>query len=310
MLNTGTITAATAAAPVLAESEVLDAEVGGEAGADDEVIVEEDVVEGNGKRTRKTRKFTLWNFVDRIDASYAYCKCGCLDTDGVERKKYFAANTGCVKRHVEKVHPQLYSLFSNCQNNLGNYNELIDTIARLDGEAVQKAGKRRRQSDQFFTKGLKLDKAVTNELRLVLWAVVNGISRNALNDPLFDSYLRGLGCQAAPNRHTLQEQHLPVLDQMVTETMREQLQKVQCVSLSSDGWRDRARRDWINIVVTWCEASQSNPKKWEIYSIEPELIFLPSSATADSIAFLINSALDTVVRSLSSLGVRVVLNLH
>jgi hypothetical protein len=265
-------------------------EEGGEA-----AVVEVDVVGANGKRTRETRKFTLWNFVDRIDANFAYCKCGCLENDGASRKKFSAPNTGLVRRHVEKLHPRLYSLFSNCQNNLGNYNELITAIAALDGAAVEKVAKRRRHSDQFFIKSSKLDRAAATDLRLVLWAVANGISRNALNDTLFDSYLKSLGCDIPPNRQTLQERHLPVLDDLVTSSMIDQLKSVLSVSTSSDGWRDRARRDWINVVVTWCDVSATDPKKWEIYSIEPDLIFLPSSATADTIAYLINNALDSVV---------------
>jgi hypothetical protein len=251
------------------------------------------------KEKRVTKKFTLWNFVDRIDGSYAYCKCGCLENDGSSRKKYYVNNSGNITPHLEKYHPNIYSLYSNCLNNVGNYNELIDSINALDFEAQRKTKKRKKDIDLFFEKAGKMDKAITNELRLMLWAITNGISRNALNDPLFDSYLLGVGSSIAPNRHTMHDRHLPILDNLITDDMIEQLKNVQSVSLSSDGWRDRARRDWINVVVTWCDASLENSKRWSIFNVEPDLIFLPTSATSESIAYLINSALDNVVLSLS-----------
>jgi hypothetical protein len=282
--------------PVPGHTVALPAAVQIDEGIEDEDIVEEvDEVDGNGKRSRKTRKFTFWNFVEKIDATNSYCKCGCLDSDGLSRKKYSTPFSGAIKRHVEKIHPQLYSLFLNCKQNRGNINELTESIAKLDGESVAKAAKRRRRSDSFFSKAVGLEMAVTSDLRLLLWAVTNGISRNALNDPLFDAYLKSLGSQLASNRHTLQDQYLPALDDLVVDTMSSELKEVKCIALSSDGWRDRARRDWINIVLSWISTSRLNLKKWEIFSVEPDLIYLPSSATADTIAYLINDSLESVV---------------
>jgi hypothetical protein len=258
---------------------------------------DEEVEVGAGpKRARITRKFTFWNFVDKIPGSTdSFCKCGCLDDGGVLRLRYATPNTGAVRRHVEKHHKSLFTKFEACIAKRGNLNELLEDIERLNGEATEKATKRRRKSDSFWARSTKLEKDVASNLRLLAWSISCGVSRNALNDILFDAYHKSLGCQPPSNRHLIQDSYLPAFDELVRASMVEDLKNVPCVSLSSDGWRDKARRDWINVVVQWIGDSKKFPKKWDIKVVEPDLIFLPSSATADTIAYLINGSLELFV---------------
>ncbi len=209
-----------------------------------EIEVEE--IDGNGKRTRKTRKLTNWSFVDRIDNNSSYCKCGCLDADGFDRKKLVTPTSGAITPHVKKKHPELWSMKTQLKINRGNLNQLLEKIEELNGGAVAKAKRQRRGSQKFWLKSIDLEPKVISELKLLLWSISNGISRNAINDPLFDSYIRSLGAEVAPNRHTLQSQHLPILDELVRYSYLEDLKEIPSVALSSDGWRDRHRRDWIN----------------------------------------------------------------
>lgn len=264
---------------------------------DDEegVQLEVEAVDGTGKRTRVTRKFTLWNFVVRDGASHSLCKCGCLDDVGLGRKRYSTPSSGLVKRHLAACHPHLLLEYSNLKANRGNLNQLLETIERLDGEALQQAAKKRRRSDSFWAKALKLEASVASDLRLLIWAISNGISRNSLNDPLFDTYLKSLGAQASPNRHALQESCLPILDRFVTDSFSSELNGIASVALSSDGWRDRTRRDWVNIILAFIVDSVTE-KKWNIRVIEPDLILIPGSATANTIALLINESLERIVR--------------
>ena len=263
---------------------------------DDDVGVDlvEEVVDGAGKRTRVSRKFTLWNFVIRDGPNNSLCKCGCLDENGLLRKKISTPSSGAIRRHLAAVHPELFAQFSDLKHNRGNSNQLVETIDRLDGEAVQKAGKKRRNSDRFWAKAIDLETSVASDLRLLIWAISCAISRNSLNDPLFDAYLKSLGAKPSPNRHELQESCLPVLDRFVTESFTSELNGVASVALSSDGWRDRSRRDWINIILAFIVDSVTE-KKWIIRVIEPDLIFMPGSATAQTIALLINESLERVV---------------
>ena len=262
---------------------------------DDSEIVEEATVEApGGKRTRTTRKFTLWNFVSRIDATNSFCKCGCLDNDGIERKKYFTGSTGNIKRHVAKLHPTLLTMFEDIKTHRGNITQLLEKIEELDGNAIGKAAKKRRNSDRFWTKALDIGPAVVADLRLLMWSIANGISRNSLNDILFDAYLKSIGAQAATNRHTLQEQHLPILDQLVRDSHISDLKDIMSAAISSDGWRDKHRRDFINVVIAFIKCHETK-KLWLIKVVEPDLIFLPTSATADTIAYLINNVLNEVV---------------
>lgn len=275
------------AGPVDPQEEADEAEEG-------EVEVEE--VDVNGKRTRKTRKTTFWIFAERIDAKTSFCKCGCFETGRrVGRLKYATSSTGNISRHVETLHPELFSAFQNAKDNRGNWTTLLEEIDRLNGDSVQQLAKQRRHSDSFWAKAVDLEPAVASDLRLLLWAISNSISRNSLNDPLFDAFLKSLGSNPSPNRHTLQSQYLPVLDGFVIDSFSDDLEGILSVALSSDGWRDRARRDWINIVLAFI-VNAKNGKKWLIRVIEPDLIFLPSSATAETIAYLINNALEPLVR--------------
>jgi hypothetical protein len=179
-------------------------------------------------------------------------------------------------------------------NNTDNVNGLKEHIDARYADSLAYTNKKRKKQGKLEFKAVKLDKAVVSELRLMLWAVSNGISRNSLNDPLFDDFMKSLGTHLAPNRHTLQDEHLFVLDQLVLESIREKLKGVPCVSISSDGWRDNSRRDWINVVITWCGESPEK-KTWKIFCVEPDLIFLPTSATAEAIAYLINQSVDSIV---------------
>ena len=144
-----------------------------------------------------------------------------------------------------------------------------------------------------------LDKQVRSSLKLLMWAVSNNIPRIALNDVLFDSYHRDIGAPTVPNRHDLQAEYLPELDLLATADTVEELKEVLSVSLSADGYYDRVRRDWINVIIYWIKPVQSGvpgaAEKWIIRIAKPNLIYLPSSATADNIETLITNSIDEFV---------------
>ena len=178
---------------------------------------------------------TKWIFVEKIDGNNVYCKCGCLSSDGTSRLKYAASTSGHADRHAKTNHGALYAEFLRCQNNQGNFNSLIETISELNDAALEKIRKKRRVSDHFFAKSIKLEAKTASDLRLVIWEIANGISRNAANDSLFDSYIRSLGANVVPNRHEQQEKFVPFLDSYVVKEMKQIVVGVPAVSLSSDG---------------------------------------------------------------------------
>src|SRR6185295_4458384 len=104
-----------------------------------------------------------------------------------------------------------------------------------------------------------------------------------LNDPLFDAYLRELGAEAAPNRHSLQAEYLPQLDELVVSEYSSQLKKTICVSLSADGWRDRIRRNWISLGFYFMVDDDG---VWRIEVIHPDLIPISISSTSEAISEL------------------------
>jgi len=119
------------------------------------------------------------------------------------------------------------------------------------------------------------------------------VPRHVLNCPLFDQFLKEMGVSVAPNRHALQDIHLPVLDRLVVDDIKKRLSKVKSVSLSADGWRDRVRRDWIDAAIYFVEEKD---ERWTIEVVHPDLILVPCSATSEAIHTLIAETIDEFVR--------------
>jgi len=148
-------------------------------------------------------------------------------------------------------------------------------------------------SDKFFTKAISgLENKIKSSLVLVMWAVANGVPRSALNCPLFDKYHDIIGAPTPPNRHDLQSQYLQELDSLVVKEIKTTLSSCLCVSLSADGWRDRLRRDWLGYHIY---AIIDQPDLWKILVINPDLISINSSTTAENIAALIAQSADSFV---------------
>jgi hypothetical protein len=185
----------------------------------------------------------------------------------------------------------------------------LEKIKSLNDGVFEKLSKRRRRSDTFYNNAIikKLEKSTVAELRLLNWAVANRIPRIALDDVLFDSYQREVGVSPAPNRHSLQNNHLVELDNLVVKEFVEELTSVKCVSLSADGYRDRVRRDWINVSVYWC-APEPGSGKWVIRILKPDIIYLPESATAENISLYISEVIDDFVLDLSQYPINPSLN--
>ncbi len=204
-------------------------------------------------KTRSARKKTWWLFVDHGENGQVICLCGCLASDNSKPLIYSGQNTGVVKRHVKLKHLYLHDEFLRCKNGDGNFNRLMETVETLNKNALEKLRVKKLKNDRFFSRFLDdgMEKLLKANLKLMMWAVANGIPRIALNDPLFDSYLNDLGTPAAPNRHSLQEDYLPQLDALVVKEIKDELKNVSSVSLSADGYRDRVRRDWVNVTIYW-----------------------------------------------------------
>lgn len=265
------------------------------------------------RRTRKTRKRTYWTFVERPHEAAAagitlkekdvICKLGCLSRDGSTRLVFSGPNTGAVGRHVQFVHPQVYQQFLACKASKDNWNRLDARVAELDSQAMERIEKRRRHGEKLFSKlsdGLEMEQRST--LLLLMWSVANGVSRSALNCPLFDAYLRQQGAQLAPNRLLIQDAYLPKLDCLAQAATKTALEKADCVCLTADGWRDRQRRDWIDSSICWIP-KELKDDKWHIKVAHPDLIPITASATAEAIRFVVNETIEDFVRDIINLCV-------
>ena len=137
-------------------------------------------------------------------------------------------------------------------------------------------------------------------LLLMMWCSVNGIPRLATNCPLFDAYHKQLGASPPQNRHSLQSQYLPMLDELVVNDMKSRLAKVPAVNLSSDGWRSFNRQDFIDVGIYWIDDDPDAHARWRINVLHPDLIPLPSSATSEAIQTLVAQTVESFVRLLYS----------
>lgn len=238
-----------------------------------------------------------------LSEPYVICRVGCQNKDGYGHLSYSAATTGTVSRHLRTFHLPLLDRFKRCKAGLSNWNELEEQIASLDNEVVEKARKARRKSDSFWKKAdssaTGADREAVGQLLLMFWAVSNCISRVALNDPILDLYHKHIGASPPSNRHALQDEYLPVCDELVVRDYHQRLKKAAAVCLMADGWRDLVRRDWIDAGVQWTEEIYdrvSEKIKWVISVVHLDLIFVPGSATSEAIHDLIANSVDAFVR--------------
>lgn len=263
------------------------------------VYAEEGPEDAPPPQNRQARRHTLWMFVrDPAEAAqagvsivdpYVLCRVGCK-------------NKAVAGRHLRSFHGSLLESFNRCKNGLSNWNELEETIANFETDVLEKVKKARRLSDSFWKKVDRsvpgaMDRDAVAQLLLLLWAVSNGIPRFALNDPILDAYHRHVGASPPSNRHTLQAEYLPILDNLVIRGYVQRLKGVASVSLLADGWRDLVRRDWLDAGVQWVEETvKDSQTTWSLQVVHLDLIFVPTSATSAAIHDLIATSVDDFVR--------------
>ncbi len=289
--------------PPLAESEE------GSVGSDEEIEIEVDEVEPVGpaddgepaaRRRRVTRKYTTAIFFEPIpntEFDY-YCKVGCLSLDSVSRKVLAIHNSGHFESHLKSSHPLLLNQFKACKANNGNFNTLlanIDQLAASTAKKVENNQKSRLNWHVVVAKGLA--GPAKSNLLLLMWQIANGIGRLPANCPIFDLYLRSLGNNPAANRHTLQDDYLPLISELVAHKTTADFSSALSVSLSSDGWRSRTRQDFVN--VSGATMLTRKDKTWEILAAEFDIIHVSGSCTADTLESLIKSSVEEIVRTIA-----------
>lgn len=100
-------------------------------------------------------------------------------------------------RHMEKKHAVLLQQWLDCKNTNGNFKNVYDAAAKEYQRTAALLEKNRQIGTRYFKKlSDGLTDQVLSHLLLTMWSVVNGVSRIALNDPIFDRYHVRLGiCQ-------------------------------------------------------------------------------------------------------------------
>ena len=126
-----------------------------------------------------------------------------------------------------------------------------------------------------------------------MWAVANGVPRNALNCPILDAYLQNIGGNPAPNRHDLGYDYLRQLNELVSREHTRLLKGTQSVSMFSDGWRDLAKRDWLDLGFAWTDDSSGSP--WTIDTIDADLIYVAGAGTGNNIETLLKESAENAV---------------
>lgn len=195
---------------------------------DDDVSDDEEASEPPQKRRRTSRKIVAWMFVDReVEGGPAKCRLACLNTDGSDRLLYTASSTSHIERHMSYKHPNFLKKFRDARNNSYSVAMLEMEIKQAEEKAKGRIAQRRAQKDKFFRvidRGL--DHKVQNDLELLIWSIANGVTRSALNCPIFDRFLRHAGASPRPTRHDLSSMHLHEIDEAVQDEMRRKLSSV------------------------------------------------------------------------------------
>lgn len=169
-----------------------------------------------------------------------------------------------------------------------NFNEVIEK-ALANGQKMLAIEKRNHASTRaVFRRAITFPLQVEIDLTWTLWSVLCLISRQALNDPLFDLAMKKSGCQASPCRNQLESTYLAQLDLLICEEMKDMLAPIEVVSLSVDGWSDRLREHWMDCSVSFVKEN-AETKLWELCVLHPDLIYVGTAATSDVIECLIRS---------------------
>lgn len=255
------------------------------------------------KKSRVTRKLTMNIFVDPIPShpkNHAYCKLGCLSADNTTRWEYSAPHTSAIKKHARSKHPDFSQKFAQAKDTEESVKSLLEAVEKANEAALKRLEKINAKKLQFFE---RLDNGLTKKMRselcLVAWAIANNIPRVALNCPLFDAYLASVGAESTSNRHDLADLYLDALDNLVLGQYRKIFLTLPSVSISHDGWKDRAKRNWVDLGVAFIEDSEES--EWKIGVLDLDIIPLPGQSDGENLETLLSESLhdfipgDTVI---------------
>jgi hypothetical protein len=249
------------------------------------------------KRRRVARKLTVYIFVDRIPnhaKNHAYCRLGCLSTDSTSRWEFAAPNTAAVRRHVSSKHPEFLVKFDAAKDTEESINALLEAVGQANAAALKRIEKLNAKKLQFFNRlDTGLSKKLRSELCLVAWAIANNIPRLALNCPLFDAYLASVGAESTSNRHDLEALHLEALDNLVVAEYKKLLSTLPSVSISHDGWKDRAKRNWVDLGAVFIDDSSGT--EWKILAVDLDIIPLPGQSTGENLETLLKESLQEFI---------------
>lgn len=249
------------------------------------------------KRARTARKLTANIFVEKIEnhpKSHCYCKVGCLNDTLTGLFEYAATSTAIIERHCKAKHAALLDVFYAARDGQRSSIELDGLIANAHAKAQVAIEKHIKTRDKLYKHVERLPNKSRADLMGLAWAICNGVSRNAMNHPLLDKALASRGAQPFPNRHDLENSYLPMLDLAVTRVIRKQLSKIDAVSTSSDGWKDIAKRYWLDVGLAWMDISSNI--EWRLQVIDLDIVQLLTNSTADVVETLILESISSYVR--------------
>ncbi len=249
------------------------------------------------KKARTARKLTANLLVEKIEnhpKSHCYCKVGCLNDSLTGLFEYAATSTATIERHGKAKHSALLDVFYAVRDGRRSQIELEALIEKAHEKALATIEKHKRTSAKFYKQVERLPMKTRSDLMGLAWAICNGVSRNALNHPLLDKALASRGAQPFPNRHDLENAYLPMLDLAVTRVIRKKLSSVDAVSTSTDGWKDLAKRYWLDVGLAWVDISSNI--EWKLEVIDLDLIQLLTNSTAAVVETLILESISSFVR--------------
>lgn len=209
-----------------------------------------------------SRKITNWMFVEPTDVHGRYlCVLGCTEPDKSGLFNFAVTSTSSIHRHCERKHQDFLQKLALAKNNQYNIDQLEKEVLARKTLAEETLSKHKKHEAKFFRKINKgMTKKVVSNLRVTAWAIVNGISRAALNCVVFDSFLREVGSTPIANRHDLQAEYVPQLDRLVISELQARLKLTRSVSVTSDGWRDRRKCNWIDLGLAWTADSDDGKR--------------------------------------------------
>jgi hypothetical protein len=150
-----------------------------------------------------------------------------------------------LKAHVERYHPKILSLIETEQENGRN---AVDAI-KQHISSYEKTLEKKLTLEKCYSNVIRKESVISEMISRMAWVCDSGLSFNAVTGPLFEQWVNEV--RSLPKSEnlisikTLQNNALPVLEDILSSQTLNSLQSAEVVSIAFDGWDSADGTYWL-----------------------------------------------------------------